>query len=75
MLAPYGLMFHHFHGGIHKADNAGSISSRQLDMLLQQVGIDNILTPADWISAFLVDELDPSHRCLTFDDALKSQAK
>jgi len=72
-LVPHGLMFHHFHGGIHKADKAGSLSQLQLEMVLDKVGIENILTPHDWLSAFLVNELEPFHRCLTFDDALKSQ--
>ncbi len=70
---PYGLMFHHFHGGIHMADGAGSLSQNNLDVLLQYAGINNILTPNDWISAFLAGELSPTHRCLTFDDGLKNQ--
>ena len=41
--------------------------------LLLHVGIENIITPREWIERLESGDLAPQHRCLTFDDALKSQ--
>lgn len=73
MNMPFGLMFHHFHGGLHKPDTANSLSEHQFEKILNYIGVKNILSPDQWIAAAKNGELNPSHRCLTFDDGLKNQ--
>jgi peptidoglycan/xylan/chitin deacetylase (PgdA/CDA1 family) len=73
MNMPFGLMCHHFHGGLHKPDTANSLSDKQFEKILHYIGIKNILSPDQWIAAAKNGELKPNHRCLTFDDGLKNQ--
>jgi peptidoglycan/xylan/chitin deacetylase (PgdA/CDA1 family) len=73
MNRPFGLMFHHFHGGLHKPDTANSLSEHQFEKILLYIGVKNILSPDQWIAAAKDGELKPSYRCLTFDDGLKNQ--
>ena len=73
MNMPFGLMFHHFHGGLHKPDKANSLSEYQFEKILHYIGIKNILSPDQWLAAAEDGELKPNYRCLTFDDGLKNQ--
>ena len=73
MNMPFGLMFHHFHGGLHKPDKANSLSGYQFEKILNYIGIKNIISPDQWIAAAENGELKPNYRCLTFDDGLKNQ--
>ena len=69
---PYGLMFHHFHGGKHQQVQ-GSISREDLEDILQYVGTQRILTPIEWLEKLDSHQLNSQDRCLTFDDGLLSQ--
>jgi len=73
MNIPYGIMFHHFHGGTHRPDKANSLSKIQFEKILNFVGIKNILSPNEWINLSNLGKLKSYHRCITFDDGLKNQ--
>lgn len=70
---PHGIMFHHFHGGVHPLYNPGSISAETFDSILHFIGIENFLTPEEWIFKLKHNKLKRNHVCLTFDEALKCQ--
>jgi len=65
-------MFHHLHGGQHKPVQ-GSISQENLEAILQFVGVQQFLTPMQWLEKLDSDRLDPEDLCLTFDDGLLCQ--
>jgi peptidoglycan/xylan/chitin deacetylase (PgdA/CDA1 family) len=69
---PTGLMFHHFHGGIHPAVQ-GSIDAYQFRLILDAVGVQNILSADAWMQRAIDGELHPTETCVTFDDALLCQ--
>lgn len=66
-------MFHHFHSKTHKPDTANSLSKNQFERILNFVGIKNILSADEWIFLSNKNKLKANHRCITFDDGLKSQ--
>ena len=70
--APHGIMFHHFHGGDHLSSE-GSISSTDLERIVDYVGPERILGPAEWLMRLRENRLRDTDLCLSFDDSLKSQ--
>jgi peptidoglycan/xylan/chitin deacetylase (PgdA/CDA1 family) len=68
----YGLMFHHFTDHRHAAGQ-GAISAATFEAMLRREGLARILSPEDWTERALAGTLEPHHRCITFDDALKCQ--
>jgi hypothetical protein len=71
-MTAYGLMFHHFHDdGLH-VRGQGSINNNEFKQILLKSGIENFLTPAEWLKKVESGSLLPNHRCITFDDALKT---
>jgi peptidoglycan/xylan/chitin deacetylase (PgdA/CDA1 family) len=73
MNMPFGLMFHHFHGGSHKPDKANSLSGGDFEKILQYIGLNNILSADEWILALKSQKFLHKQCCLTFDDGLKNQ--
>lgn len=69
---PTGLMFHHFHGGVHPAVQ-GSIDAEQFRAILEAVGVQNILSAEAWTQKAIRGTLGPTDTCVTFDDALLCQ--
>lgn len=69
---PTGLMFHHFHGGIHP-EVQGSITGSQFRAILEAVGIHNVLSADIWMQKAIDGKLRPADTCVTFDDALLCQ--
>ena len=69
---PHGIMFHHFHGTQYLRVQ-GSISQKEFERILQCVGIERIITPAEWLEKLDANELNPHEVCLTFDDGLLCQ--
>lgn len=68
----FGLMLHHFHGGAHP-QGQGTISAEELADLIEFMGVDNFLDPQDWMERARTGRLEPHHRCITLDDALRCQ--
>ena len=69
---PHGIMFHHFHGcGHHRGQ--GSVSAAEFRSILEHVGLERIIGPAEWMERLAEGSLSPEHICITFDDALLSQ--
>ncbi|MBS3849805.1 polysaccharide deacetylase family protein [Devosia sp. BSSL-BM10] len=68
----FGLMLHHFHGGAHP-QGQGTISADDLADIIEYLGPRNVLAPDDWIERSLAGRLEPYHRCITLDDALRCQ--
>lgn len=68
----FGLMLHHLHGGAHP-QGQGTISADDLADIIEYLGPRNLLDPHDWIDRSLAGRLEPHHRCITLDDALRSQ--
>jgi len=66
-------MFHHCHGGSHAPDGQGSLSAEECDRVIRAVGVQRFLTPREWLERVQAGTLDPDHRCITFDDGLRSQ--
>src|SRR3990172_225977 len=71
---PHGVMFHRFHASDTASAWQGALSPAQFEAILLFVGIENILSPRDWMSRLQEGTLEPQHRCVTFDDGLRSQA-
>lgn len=67
------LMFHHFHGGIHKDDRAGSVSSSDLEKIILSIGVENFASPFEWSERTKEGAQGYDKWCLTFDDGLRSQ--
>ena len=69
---PHGIMLHHFHqcGNRHAQ---GSLTAENFLRLLEFIGTKNILSAQEWLERSLSNRLEPNHRCITFDDNLKSQ--
>lgn len=70
---PHGLMFHRFHAEDHLPSGQGSLTPAQLENILLFVGLENILTPQEWLSRLEEGSLRKRDLCLTLDDGLKSQ--
>ena len=70
---PHGLMFHHFHNADCKPAGQGSLTVEQFELILNFVGIDNILNPVEWLRKVERRKLAQQDVCITFDDGLKCQ--
>lgn len=70
---PHGVMFHHFHDDETFYRSEGSISADELSRMIDLIGIENIISPNEWIQRAAEDALEDHHICLTFDDALRCQ--
>jgi peptidoglycan/xylan/chitin deacetylase (PgdA/CDA1 family) len=66
-------MFHRFHKSDKIPTSQGSINEIEFDLILQNVGIENILSPDEWLKKLKSETLKSNHLCVTFDDGLKSQ--
>lgn len=73
MKGPLGIMFHHFHGGIHPPGQ-GSLSRQDFAHMLEHLmGTHTLLAARDFMTLAEQDGLGPEHACLTFDDSLRCQ--
>lgn len=68
----HGIAFHHFYGHGHPKGQ-GDLSAETFDSLLRFIGLERILSPAEWLRRLAEDTLQPSDVCLTFDDGLLCQ--
>lgn len=66
-------MFHRLHADGAKPAGQGSISRADFDRLLRHVGIERILSPAEWLRRLQRGGLQSRDLCLTFDDGLRCQ--
>lgn len=66
-------MFHRVHHQGDRPAGQGSITSAEFEELLQFIGLENILSPEEWLSRLERKELRKQNFCLTFDDGLKCQ--
>lgn len=67
------VMFHHFHGGVHR-QSPGSIDDYTFDRLIGEIEREfNVLGAEEFRQRVESGSLSPNDTCLTFDDALKSQ--
>jgi peptidoglycan/xylan/chitin deacetylase (PgdA/CDA1 family) len=69
----HGLMFHRFHASADANAWQGAITPDAFDATLQFVGIENILSPGEWMARLNQGQLEAQHLCITFDDGLQSQ--
>jgi peptidoglycan/xylan/chitin deacetylase (PgdA/CDA1 family) len=70
---PHGLMFHYFHDELNNAYDQGSLSGEEFERILEFVGLENIVSPEDWIFKAGHSILKKTDVCITFDDGLKCQ--
>lgn len=68
-----GVMFHHFVDGRHPLIQ-GALTGDQFEAVIKRIGPDRILRPEAWIERSKAGTLRADDVCLTFDDALLSQA-
>jgi len=66
-------MFHRFHRDGKKASGAGSFSQTEFEKILKFIGLENIITPVQWLEKIKNKSFKKKDVCLTFDDGLKSQ--
>ena len=71
-MLPHGIMFHHFHGGPHRAGQ-GAISAEELYELIDFLGRERVLPARDWFDRAMRGTLNRRDICLTFDDNLRCQ--
>ena len=71
-MQPYGLMLHHFKGGIHP-DGQGAITADEFADMIEFMGPKNFIGPYEWMERAAAGKLEPRHRCITLDDALLCQ--
>ena len=69
----HGIMFHNFHDNKNHIKLPGSISRYRFEKLIKKVGIKNILNAENFYEKLKNKKLKKNHRCLTFDDGIKSQ--
>ena len=69
----FGIMFHHFHDNNTKPKFQGSITPKIFKNIILKIGVENIISPNDFIDKVISNKLKPGQTCLTFDDALLSQ--
>lgn len=69
----HGLMFHRFHKNGNNLSGAGSLSQNQFEEILKLIGIENIISPNEWIEKTKNKTFRDTDVCITFDDGLKSQ--
>lgn len=70
---PHGLMFHYFHDEKNPPSGQGSISAREFEAILHFVGIDNILSPEEWMHKLKINKLHQNNLCITLDEGIKCQ--
>ena len=70
---PHGLMFHRFRKNQESNSWQGALSPEEFEKILLYVGIDNIVSPQDWMSRLKNNSLDKQDLCITFDDGLRCQ--
>jgi len=70
---PHGLMFHRFHKQESFPVGQGSITPGEFEKILHFVGIDNILSPEEWLFKLKNNSLKGNDLCITFDDGLRCQ--
>lgn len=68
-----GIVFHRFRQPGPGPAAQGALTPGQLDRLLRDVGVERILSPAQWLERVAAGTLAPADRCLTFDDGLREQ--
>ena len=66
-------MFHRFHASNLLPRSQGSLNEIEFDLILQNIGIKNILSPDEWMNKIKSNTLKSNDLCITFDDGLKSQ--
>jgi peptidoglycan/xylan/chitin deacetylase (PgdA/CDA1 family) len=66
-------MFHRFHKSGNPRAGQGSVTEVELEKILNYVGTERIMQPAEWISRVKTHSLQKHHLCITFDDGLRSQ--
>jgi len=69
----HGLMFHRFYKSGNPSAGQGSLTEVEFEKILNYVGTERILQPAEWISRVKTHSLQKHHLCITFDDGLRSQ--
>tara|TARA_Y100000591_G_C21795921_1_gene679317 strand:+ start:632 stop:1564 length:933 start_codon:yes stop_codon:yes gene_type:complete len=69
-----GIMFHEFHDDKIFMKSQGSINKDQFYKIIKKIGINNILSPQNFLDA-IYSKLKKKYYCLTFDDGLKCQFK
>jgi peptidoglycan/xylan/chitin deacetylase (PgdA/CDA1 family) len=67
-------MFHRFRASANATAGQGALSPDELEQILLYVGVENILSPHEWMARLEQDALSPDDLCVTFDDGLRSQA-
>jgi len=72
-LHPHGVMFHRFHNDGDKYQARGSLTTCDLENILEYIGLENILPADKWLEKAVNDKLSARDICLTFDDSLKCQ--
>lgn len=70
---PHGVMFHRFHEEDSLPVGQGSLTPTAFEETLHIVGIENILSPEEWLFKLKRNSLKDKEVCLTFDDGLKCQ--
>lgn len=70
---PHGLMFHRFHEDSDASGWQGALSADDFEKILLFVGVENILSPHEWLAKLNNNQLQPNELCLTFDDGLRCQ--
>lgn len=70
---PHGLMFHRVHRKDSTPSGQGSITDKEFEDILHYVGIENILSPDEWLYKLKDNNLNRNDLCITFDDGLKCQ--
>lgn len=70
---PHGLMFHRFCAAEDESRPQGALTAADFERILQFVGPERLLAPAEWLDRLAAGELEPHHLCITFDDGVRSQ--
>lgn len=70
-----GLMFHRFRADADAPEGQGSLTPGEFEAVLLDAGIENVLSPDEWLERVDAEELQPEHICITFDDGLRSQVE
>ena len=66
-------MFHRLHKVGTKPKGQGSISSKRFREIILEIGVDNFLSPEEWMDCSNSNKNTNKKYCITFDDGLKSQ--
>lgn len=69
----HGLMFHRFDARGAASGWQGALSAADFERILLRVGVECVLSPAEWSARAEADRLQPNDLCVTFDDALRCQ--